>query len=765
MRVSDADEVIREFVVESVEGLDLVDRELLALEKSPGSQATVGAIFRAVHTIKGTAGCLGFSAIEDVAHAGESLLGHVRDGSALATKEVASGLLHMVDTLRALVGHVAEHAGEGELDVLPIVQELVRLDRRVTATPSTGRHSAAEPAPSSFGSALASSLTHSVPPSIGTALAPVAPSTPSPPRATLPPAEGDVSAAVAETSIRVDVRVLDSLMNLVGELVLARNQILQLAARAPDPPLSHVSQRLNQITTDLQERVMETRLQPIGHLWNKVPRVVRDLAVQSGKDVEVAMEGKDTELDRTLIEALRDPFTHLVRNAVDHGIELPEERVRANKPACGRLRLVAYHEGGNVHIEMSDDGKGLDAERIKEKAIEKGLVGEDAARAMSEAEVSELIFLPGFSTAEAITNVSGRGVGMDVVRTNIERIGGTLDIQSRRGVGTTFKVRLPLTLAIVPALMVRSGGIRYAIPQVNLLELVRIEGDRVKTAIERLHGTPVYRLREALLPLVHLAAELDGTASLEDDAVHIVVLETGDRPFWLVVDAILDTEEIVVKPLGKLLSTLGVYSGATILGDGEVALILDAPGLARRARVLGEGRSQAAAELDREAEASTRELHSLLLVATEHDGRLALPLADVARLEEVPRAALERVGDELAVQCRDEILPLVMVSGVLEERRRVPRVLEGQAQGDDEKLYVVVHDTGAERIGLVVDRIVDIVEDPLSVRGTQTRAGTTGTAVIQGRVTELLDARALIALARRPRAGDARAAAPKGADA
>jgi two-component system chemotaxis sensor kinase CheA len=381
-------------------------------------------------------------------------------------------------------------------------------------------------------------------------------------------------------------------MNLVGELVLTRNQILQFNARQEDTTLNTTSQRLNLITTELQAGVMKTRMQPIGVVWNKLPRLVRDLATSSGKQIQLEMDGADTELDKTIIEAIKDPLTHIVRNCCDHGIEKPEARLRAGKPAGGTLSLRAFHEGGQVNIEISDDGGGVNLQRVKEKALEKGLVRPDQIERMSEREVLGLIFLPGFSTAPKVTSVSGRGVGMDVVKTNIEKIGGAADLASRVGEGTTVKLKIPLTLAIIPGLVVKNGGERFVIPQVSLLELIRLETDSGKSSIEWIHGTPVYRHRDRLLPITYLSQVLGQGATQNSDAINIVVLQAEDRQFGLVVDDIQDTQEIVVKPLGKQLKGLSCYAGATIMGDGRVALILDVLGIGQLSGVVQESREQ-----------------------------------------------------------------------------------------------------------------------------------------------------------------------------
>src|SRR5579864_4796331 len=419
--------------------------------------------------------------------------------------------------------------------------------------------------------------------------------------------------SASDSTIRVDVGQLDRLMNRVGELVLLRNQIVQYTNSTEDSELLATSQRLNLLTTELQEGVMKTRMQPIGNIWSKFPRTVRDVALGCGKQVRIEMEGKETELDKTIIEAIKDPLTHIVRNSVDHGIESPEARTAAGKNPEGRLFLRAFHEGGQVNIEITDDGAGLDFEKIRNKAIQKGMISADQAARMTEREITNLIWLPGFSTADKVTNVSGRGVGMDVVKTNIEKIGGTVDVQSKLGKGSTVRMKIPLTLAIIPALIVTTAGDRYAIPQVSLLELVRLEGEQARKGLELVNGAPVYRLRGKLLPLVYLKRELradtqeQGVASpkTESQSVNIVVLRADDRAFGLIVDEINDTEEIVVKPLSKQLKSINTYAGATIMGDGRVALILDVLGLAQRANVVNEVRDRAIADKDEKQSLST----------------------------------------------------------------------------------------------------------------------------------------------------------------
>jgi two-component system chemotaxis sensor kinase CheA len=538
--------------------------------------------------------------------------------------------------------------------------------------------------------------------------------------------------SVADSAIRVDVDLLDSLMNLVGELVLVRNQLVRAASEVAEPVIVRTTQRLNLITSELQEGIMKTRMQPIDHLWSKLPRVVRDLSQTMDKKVKLAMVGKETELDRSLLEAVKDPLTHLVRNAVDHGVESPAERVAAGKDAEGTLTLRAYHEGGHVTVEVSDDGAGIDVDRVRQTAVSRGVVTVEQAAQMEPRDVMMLVFQPGFSTAKKVTNVSGRGVGMDVVKTNIERIGGSVDVESTLGKGTTWRLTIPLTLAIIQALTIECADERYVVPQVAVHELVYIDG--TSTKIEYTSGAPVYRLRGKLLPLVRLDSTLGLSASTDDKGVYVVVLQADGRRFGVVVDRVLNTEEVVVKALTARFKDIGMYAGATILGDGKVALILDVPSLARRSHLAGGAaaeREAAAFALD---SAGATGPVDRLLVTGVGERRVAIPLDTVTRLEEFAVDRIERVGTREVVQYRDQILPLVRLSYLL------------GASSDDtgENVSVVVYTERQRSVALVVDKIVDIVESSVSSRGNVDDDGLVGSAVIEQRVTELLDVRRAI---------------------
>ena len=750
---TEQDEIITEFLVEAHENLDVLDRELLALEKNPHTPELLASVFRRVHTVKGACGFLGFAKLETVAHASENLLSKVREEELELTPTIITALLGVADTMRSILGGIEANGKEGDEDHSEIVETINRLQRpgaeppppAPVATPAPGP---AAPIPSSAPTSPTTAAAPSPPPPPAAAAA-VAPARAPDRQAPAEPAADQRSHSVSDSSLRVDVALLDKLMNLVGELVLARNQVLQVAPLVEDQNFSATSQRLNLITTELQSGVMKTRMQPIGNIWEKLPRVVRDLALICGKQVRVEMEGTETELDKTIIEAIKDPLTHLVRNCVDHGIETAVDRVATGKSPDGRLLLRAYHEGGQVIIEISDDGKGMDIDAIKRKAVERNLASAEHIARMSERELQNLIFLPGLSTAEKVSNVSGRGVGMDVVKTNIEKIGGIVDVQSRRGFGTTFRIKIPLTLAIIPALIVTSGGDRYAVPQISLLELVRL-GAQARDRIEIVQGAPVYRLRGNLLPLVYLNRELEieskPPAADGEETVNIVVLQSDSRRFGLVVDQVNDTEEIVVKPLGQHLKGITAFAGATIMGDGRVALILDILGIAQHASVISEAHDRAAGQWGSAKDETASRRQTLLLFLTRDGRRMAVPLSIVARLEEFPRNSIERFGAHPVVQYRGRILPLVDIVDLVDGGGSGFGAFgdAGAAGEASDSIHVVVYNEGQRSVGVIVGQIVDIVDQVVAVAGDSGRSGLAGCAVIQEKVTELVNLEALV---------------------
>jgi two-component system chemotaxis sensor kinase CheA len=711
-------EALREFLIECYDNLDQMERDLLVLEQSPAAEEPLRNVFRTIHTIKGGAGFLGLTMLEKLAHVAEDLLGKLRSGERTMSPLIGSALFATVDKCREGLQLVEKSGTTENLDPQGVIQQLQdanQSEKDVSPPNPVERKTASVPVISEAPQQASATPTT------------VAENTPS---------DKNQSPA-GDSTIRVDVALLDKLMTRVGELVLTRNQLLQFISGHDDSNFVNTAQRLNLITTELQEGVMKTRMQPIGNVWAKFPRVVRDLSGMLNKKVRIEMEGKETELDKTIVEAIKDPLTHLVRNSVDHGIETPDARKAAGKPEEGRLLLRAYHEGGQVIIEIIDDGAGLNIERIRQKAVERGLVTPEAAARMSEREAALLILLPGFSTAQQVTAVSGRGVGMDVVKTNIERIGGTMDVQSKTGHGTTVKIKIPLTLAIVPALIVSCDEERYAIPQISLLELVRLEGEQICNRIEQFQGAPVYRLRGKLLPIVYLRNELglEPTDLTQSDSVlNIVVLRAEDREFGLVVDSINDTEEIVVKPLSKQFKGIAAYAGATIMGDGKVALILDVLGTAQQAHVVTAQRDHGISEHAEQRLQQTTDRETMLLLSVG-ERRIAMPISLVERLEEVLQSSIEYSGSREVVQYRGEIMPLVRLGAML----GIPT-----QEHAGESLQVVVYKEGHRTLGFVVDKVTDIAEIAVDATQASQSAEPPTSTVIQEHVTDLLDLPSII---------------------
>ncbi len=767
------DELLTEFLIESFENLDQLDQDLVALEHDPNDLEVLKSIFRTIHTVKGTCGFLGLSILESVAHVGENLLSLLRDGVMQVDRPIADALMALTDAVRSILVNIeaTQHEGTETYADLIVTLELLVIRAESGEAQSVDEAVspvAAEPAmpevlavpfipvpfipvpeyeASPVGMRVGELLVEQgVVSQVDVAIGLIKQEAGDPRRiGEILTEAGNVTAeavhaavesqqvgkaSAADATLRVDVAVLDKLMTLVGELVLARNQLLQVAtvSEAADPLLYTTTQRLNTITSELQNGVMKTRMQPIGTVWSKFPRVARDVAAACGKQVRVDMDGKDTELDKTIIEAIKDPLTHVIRNSIDHGIESPEVRAERGKPVEGVVLLRASHEGGQVVIEIIDDGGGIDVGRVKAKAIEKGLIDVATAATMSERDATNLVFLPGFSTAEAVSNISGRGVGMDVVKTNIERIGGTIDLHSEMGVGSTLRIRIPLTLAIVPALIITCAGEKFAIPQVSLVELVGLNTTALAQSIEDINGAAVYRLRGRLLPLLDLRSELGFEASQRETAT-IVVLKTDDREFGLVVDTVNDTEEIVVKPLSAQIEAIRVFSGCTIMGDGRVALILDVAGVASRGSVSFE---EDAVASDGDALLSLDIRRDRYIVSEVAFGRrVAISLLAVDRLEEIPSASIEHAQGREVVQYRGEILSLADLG-----------TLTGAGSCDrGETVPVVVCTIGSQRVGVIVQRIVDIVSERFDFEsgGEHGSRGVLGSAVVQGVVTDVVD--------------------------
>ena len=738
------DDLLADFLTETNENLAELDLALVTLERTPDDAATLALIFRMVHTIKGTCGFLGLPRLERVAHAGESVLGKVRDGALAVTPDMISLVLTALDRIKAILAGLAATGAEPEGDDAPLVAALEAtaagkpVPAAAAATPPALLNPARQPGQATPEAAKAA---EDVPTAEETATAADVPPPPvadAPPPPAIPqsrPAEAAAAtnAPAATQTIRVTVEVLEDLMTLVSELVLTRNQLLQLARAEEDSGFTAPLQRLSHITSDLQEGVMKTRMQPIGNAWNNLPRLVRDLALEMDKKIELVMLGADTELDRQVLELIKDPLTHMVRNSGDHGLEKPAERRAMGKPETGRITLNAFHEGGHILIEVADDGRGLPVDRIRAKVLSQGLATEAELAGMSDGQLQRFIFRAGFSTAAVVTAVSGRGVGMDVVKTNIEKIGGTIDLKSVAGQGTTFVIKIPLTLAIVSALIVQAVGERFAIPQISVVELVRAQRAGSNTAasggnnsvIERINDTPVLRLRDRLLPLVSLAdlLALDTDAEKTGDAT-IVVVQVGSTMLGIIVDRVFDTEEIVVKPVAPILRHVTMFSGNTILGDGSVIMILDPNGIARATGIGagGEIRSGAASTVET---AHSGEQTAMLLFRAGSAQKMAVPLGLVARLEDFPREKIEQSAGAPVTQYRGKLMPLIALSGTI----------------DSEKPHqaVLVFTDRDRSMGLMVDEIIDVVEDRLEIELSGARAGLLGTAVIAGEATDVID--------------------------
>ena len=756
------DELTREFLIESQEGLDRMERCLTELEERPGDTELLGDIFRSVHTIKGTTGFLGFKRMERLAHAGENLLGLLRDGKLSANQPIITGLLRLLDVLRGTLKTIESHENDDDGTTAEQDAELITLLHDL-------QHPAAEAVPIAAGKATASTAAPDITPDLVQSPRPSSPAIPDPEVAPAPsqktqlalsearpPVEiaGDtaprpktVTTAASDTTLRVDVVLLNRMMNLVGELVLTRNQILQ--ATAADPNLTLLSRRLDMVTADLRESVMKARMQPVSNVFSKFPRIIRDLSQALHRKVRLVLEGQETELDKSLLEAIKDPLTHAVRNSLDHGIEPPEVRVEAGKDPEGTLKLRAYQESSHVVIEVSDDGAGIRVEKVRNKAIERGLISADRAAQLSERELLQLIFLPGFSTADAITNVSGRGVGMDVVRTNVEKIGGKVEIDSRPGKGTSLRLRIPLTLAIVPALIVRSLEQSFALPQGALSELVHIAPERAATAIEWMEGAPLYRLRGRLLPLIFLHRMLSGATSgagrsaklslsgstnpdrekTPDRDLFICVLDADGRRFGLVVDGLANPEEIVVKPLSPVLKSIGLYSGATVLGNGDLALILDPASIATRAGAAMHAKEEQADI----AEVSVSDnlidgMASRFLLVEAAQRRAAVPLGDVLRIERMPLSRIEYIGYRPVLNFDGQLLPVEDSGGVLAAANGNPDAL----------LTIVVCREGNRQVGIAVNHVLDVAAgDELVEAGTRQRAA--GVTLLKDQVTGVVD--------------------------
>ncbi len=720
--VGDLDGIVDEFIVESHESLDRLDDDLVQLEADPGATDLLDGVFRAVHTIKGTSGFLAFTVLEAVSHSGENLLARLRSGDLMVTQARIDALLHLLDVTRAMLERIEQTGSDAGYEVQPIMACLnsVLGDDEVTIAGAVAPDTATVAVPSPASSPESS---RELSPAISTA------PTPAPEVLESLVRESSVRAS----SVRVDIAVLDTLMRLVGELVVTRNQLVRQAHVDADSVAVATALRLNLITTELQESVMRARLQPVGQVWATLPRVVRDVSLACGKQVDLVVEGRDTEVDRALLDAVRDPLVHLVRNAVDHGIESPAVRVAAGKPPRGTVTLRAGHVVGEIVLDIVDDGAGISRTAIAARALDQGLVSAADLDRLTQDEVLDLIFRPGFSTAAAVTTVSGRGVGLDVVRAGLERVGGTVEVHTTLGQGSRIRLRAPLTLAIAATLIVTQAGLPYALGLTHVLDLVDVDPAAERMPVELVAGAPMHRWRGSLVPVLDLGVVFGGPSTVPDDAPRLlVVVSAGGAVVGLLVDDVVDTQEIVVKPLAGPLRTLDVFSGAAVLGDGQIALVLDLARVADRHGLrapisTGIQPNNPAIPAQRSI---TRHVpvpdDEFVVVTVRSDDRVAIALSLVERLAEVASSDIDRVGDSLVVRLGAEAVLLIDLTG---------------GAPIDPHAAVVVCRLRGQRVALRVLAVVDIVE---SARSEGAWPGAPAHILTDERVIEVVDVDRLV---------------------
>jgi two-component system, chemotaxis family, sensor kinase CheA len=752
------DDILRDFVIETTEAIDQVDNEMVRFEREPNNGAILSQIFRLVHTVKGTCGFLGLPRLESLSHAAETVIGQFRDGVPV-TKDAVTLILATIDRIKVIIAGIEEEQQEptgadddliGALDDMARSQANARFAKVEGPSHTTGTliyqvlERPLKPGEASLDdleAAFRSAPGPSAQATKDTHAAKEASAKPAHVAHQLSAslihadkADGDglseVSAQAADTllkqTIRVNIDTIDQLMTMVSELVLTRNQLIEISRKQNDSAFKLPLQRLSSITAELQDAVMKTRMQPIGSAWAKLPRLVRDLTVELRKEFDLEMKGAETEIDRHVLELIKDPLTHMIRNSADHGIESPEDRVMAGKKRRGKIRVSASQSGGYILLEISDDGRGINKERVLQKAIDNGMVTPEAAATMSDGQIYKLIFKAGLSTAASVTNVSGRGVGMDVVVSNVEQVGGTVDVRSSLKLGTSILIKIPVTLAIAAALVVEVDGSRFAIPQIAVMELVRTR-EGFETRIEEIGDSKLLRLRNELLPLMslHDVLAMPGEPN-ETGGGFIVVCQVAGRRFGLIVDSVVQTEEIVVKPVSQLLRLIRAYSGTTILGDGSVVMIVDPSGIAQEAGLLngdaGQFDNDDAAISVGEADPKT----ALLVFRAGSEGYKAVPLALVTRLEEVDQASIEYAGGRPMVQYRGKLMPLLSLT-------------DSAAQNPSARQQVLVFSFGQSSAGLLVDQIIDIVDEKLDVSAGAEREGLIGSAIINGRATDIVD--------------------------
>lgn len=731
------DELLRDFLTETTEHIEGAETQLVHFERNPSDASLITSIFRLVHTIKGTSSFLGLERLERVGHAAESVMGMLRDGVP-PTQHSVSLILAAIDRIKTIIEEIGQNGSEPPGDDSAIINALeAYLATGAEAAEAEAAAKAATAAPPTEQAAptFAEAAPAAAPVAATTAKQPdPEPAVPNEPAkaadtGSAPQGKSQGGSTANQESIRVSVDTIERMMQLVSELVLSRNQLLELARHREDDAIKTPLQHLSTLTSDLQDAVMRARMQPVGRIYANLPRLVRELSASLGKSIDLVTDGADTELDRQLIEVIRDPLTHLIRNCADHGIEKPEERLAKGKPERGEIRVSAAHEAGQITIDIADDGKGLDTERIKQKIISQGLATEQDLRTMSNEEIYRFIFEPGFSTAQVVSNVSGRGVGMDVVRTNIEAIGGSVSLSSIEGKGSRFSLRIPLTLAIAPALIIEVAGQRFALPQTSVVEAVSL-GTNYKDLIQNVQNALVLKLREEVIPAVELREMVGLEASGSENSEKLaVVMRVGPESFCIIVDGVADIQEIVVKPLSASLAHLKVFSGHTILGDGSVVLILDPSGLAAN---LGIEKSTDKKRIETRDQ-NALERRRLVMFKAGSGAAKVLPLSLVSRIEMVETSRIEKSDGRLMVLLQGRLMPIVPISSEIDMSRAAYPVL--------------VVSTDDCSIGLMTDEIIDIIEEKLEIQLASANSELIGSAEIRGEAVELIDVAHFIRLA------------------
>ncbi|MDR3589124.1 MAG: chemotaxis protein CheW [Negativicutes bacterium] len=759
--MTQSSDLLNEFIQEAKTHIGEVEAGLLRMETGDCDDETIHGVFRAVHSIKGTAGFFELGKIVELSHAMESLFGKVRDKEIQVTPGMIDALLAATDVLKDLISRPTE---EAVCDIAPHVGAVGSfLPKAAKPTPVQAASGVSAwdlwNQLTELESQAATDTEEPLPTGTGPMTAPTATIVPAAPASVLTAApaanqdepgrraNGKARAAGMGESVRVGVEMLDDLLNIVGEMVLRRNQLLRITQNAGRevPQLDAVAQGIDNLTTNLQEKVMKTRMQPIANVFNKFPRIVRELARKMDKEVELIMQGMTVELDRSIIEALADPLTHLVRNALDHGIESPQRRIAGNKSPTGTVVLHAYHESGRVIIDIRDDGAGIDVERIRAKAVLNGWISDTEAAQMREADILKFIMRPGFSTAERVTDISGRGVGMDVVKTNIEKLGGKVEILSETGAGTTFRLILPLTLAIIPAFIVEVAGEAFVIPQANVKELVLIQpGDKKEKRVEFIQASPVLRLRDQLLPLVRLASILKTECednypyfADENQTFRILVIKSGALSYGLTVDGVYDTEEILVKPVPAALSGCGCYSGVTVLGDGRIAMIIEPEGLKAKADLCRVDNAKEPIVVQSAEANRLKEQQYLLLFKCSGGELLGVDLAMVARVEEVALTRIQKIGSKQYFSFQGKTVRMIRPEHYLPIGKRKNNSLA--------KVYVILPKLVKNPIGIVAEEIVDAVLTDIQLdTGGISGKGIIGCTLMGDTIVTLVDIPGLI---------------------